>query len=56
MTGEVLYVDNGMHCMGWATEQAGVDLWAREEPLEDSELMGDKYTKSAEEMAKYYSE
>ena len=42
--------------MGWATEQAGVDLWAREEPLEDSELMGDKYTKSAEEMAKYYSE
>ena len=42
-----------MHCMGWATEQAGEDLWARAESLEDEELMGDKYTKSAEEMAKY---
>merc|ERR1719454_2694851 len=39
VTGEVLYVDNGMHAMGWATEEA--------------ELMGTKYTKSAEEMSKY---
>jgi len=55
VTGEILYVDNGMHCMGWATEQAGEKLWARSDPLEESELMGTKYTKSAEEMSKYAS-
>jgi hypothetical protein len=44
-----------MHVMGWATERAGQELWARAEPLEEAELMGDKYTKSAEEMAKYTS-
>jgi enoyl-[acyl-carrier protein] reductase I len=53
VTGEMLYVDNGMHAMGWATEQAGEKLWARADALDDAELMGDKYTKSAETMAKY---
>ena len=44
MACQVLYVDNGMHAMGWACEQAADYLWTREEPLEESELMGAKYT------------
>merc|ERR1719331_1831080 len=44
VTGEILYVDNGMHAMGWATEQAGTDLWARGDALTEEELMGAKYT------------
>jgi len=44
VTGITLYVDNGMHAMGWACEQAATDLWARAEPLEEKELMGTKYT------------
>ena len=44
VTGVTLYVDNGMHAMGWACEQAAEKLWARAEPLEESELMGAKYT------------
>ena len=30
--------------MGWATEQAGEKLWGRSDPLDESELMGPKYT------------
>jgi len=44
VTGTVLYVDNGMHAMGWACEQAGEKLWKRSEPLREDELMGAKYT------------
>ena len=53
VTGETLYVDNGMHAMGWATEQAGEELWSRADALDDGELMGNKYTQSAETMSKY---
>merc|ERR1719472_21890 len=48
VTGETIYVDNGMHAMGWATEQAGKTLWGRDDSLEEAELMGNKYTLSAE--------
>merc|ERR1719201_3305930 len=40
VTGEIIFVDNGMHAMGQAREKAAKELWAA--PIDETTLLGER--------------